>query len=58
MFHKMIVKTQAVNAAGRPTSSTEHIRHIPAAEVEDRREAARQSAPAGSTRTIRVVDER
>jgi hypothetical protein len=58
MFHKMIVKTQTVNAAGRATSSTEHVRHIPAAEVADRRETARQSAPAGSTRTIRVVDER
>lgn len=55
--HKMIVKTQGRDAAGKATSSTEHVRHIPTAELDARREAARQSAPRGATRTIKVVDE-
>lgn len=55
--HRMIVKTYSVGIDGRTTSTTEYIRHIPADRVEADREAARTSAPAGSTRTIKVVKE-
>jgi hypothetical protein len=55
--HRMIVKTQGRDASGRATSTTERVRNIPGSQVEARREAARQSAPAGSTRTIKVVSE-
>lgn len=58
MTFKMIVKTDSKNAAGRPISNTEQVRHIPEAELDSRREAARQSAPRGASRTIRVVPER
>ena len=57
-FHKMIVKTETADASGRATRTTEHVRHIPADQLDSRREAARQSAPRGATRTIKVVDER
>lgn len=55
-MHRMIVRTQATEN-GQPTSTTEHVRHIPADQVENRRMAARQSAPRGATRTIKVLDE-
>ena len=55
-MHRMIIKTQSVEN-GRPISTTEHVGHIPADQVEARREAARRSAPAGATRTIKVLDE-
>jgi hypothetical protein len=57
MTHRMIVKTQGQDASGRATSTTERVRNIPADQVEARREAARQSAPRGATRTIKVVSE-
>jgi hypothetical protein len=57
MTHRMIVKTQETGTDGRATSTTEQIRNIPASQVEARREAARQSAPRGATRTIKVVSE-
>jgi hypothetical protein len=57
MTHRMIVKTETVDASGRATSTTERIRHIPADQLPARREAARQSAPRGATRTIKVVSE-
>lgn len=55
MTYTMIVKTQSINAAGRPTSSTERIPHLMEGELDARREAARRSAPRGATRTIKVV---
>jgi hypothetical protein len=55
-MHRMIIKTRTVRN-GRPVSTTEHVGHIPADQVEARREAARRSAPAGATRTIKVLDE-
>lgn len=59
MTYKMIVKTDSVDShTGRATHITEHVRNIPADQLSDRREAARQSAPRGSTRTIQVVQER
>lgn len=57
-FHKMIVKTQTTGSDGRERTSTEQVRHIPASEVENHRRAARESAPVGSTRTVKVVSER
>jgi hypothetical protein len=57
MTHRMIVKTQSVGSDGRSKSTTEQVRHIPTDQVESRRAAARQSAPQGSTRTIKVVSE-
>lgn len=58
MTFKMIVTTDTVNAAGRSTKTTEHVPHIPADQLDSRRETARTSAPAGATRTVRVVQER
>lgn len=57
MTFKMIVKTQTIGTNGRARNTTEHIPHIPADQVEARREAARTSAPRGATRTIKVVSE-
>jgi hypothetical protein len=57
MTHRMIVKTETADHQGRAVTTTENVRHIPASELEARREAARQSAPRGATRTIRVVSE-
>jgi hypothetical protein len=56
-MHRMIVKTQTKDTSGRAKTTTEHVRNIPASEVDARREAARQSAPRGATRTIKVLDE-
>lgn len=58
MTHAMIIRTETVNAAGRQSTTTERIPHIMTGELDRYREAARVSAPRGSTRTIRVVDER
>ncbi len=55
-MHRMIIKTQTTENS-QPVSATEHVRHIPADQVEARREAARQSAPRGATRTIKVLTE-
>lgn len=57
MFHRMIVKTETVDSRGNAHTTTERVRHIPAGQVEARREAARQSAPRGAIRTVRVVSE-
>ena len=54
--HRVIVKTQTIKN-GRQTSTTEHLRHVMPEQVEAYREAARMTAPAGSTRTIKVVSE-
>lgn len=59
--HKMIVKTQGRDAAGKATSSTEHVRHIPTADLDARREAARHSAPAappGRSRSSTSTEDR
>ena len=58
MTHTMIIKTQGVDRAGRATSTTERVPHLLSYELDERREAARQSTPRGATRTIRVVPER
>ena len=59
MTYKMIVKTETPGRrAGATKTETEQIRFIPEAEVESYREVARTTAPLGSTRTIRVVQER
>lgn len=55
--HRMIVKTETVDSRGRAKTTTERVRNIPSGQVESRRAAARQSAPRGATRTIKVVDE-
>jgi hypothetical protein len=57
MTYQMIVKTETADSRGRQASTTERVRHIPADKVEDHRNAARLSAPKGSTRTIEVVQE-
>lgn len=54
---RMIVKTETVDNAGRASSTTERVPNIPADQVESRRSAARESAPRGATRTIRVLDQ-
>jgi hypothetical protein len=57
MTYRMIVKTETAGPDGRPSKQTERIEHIPAAELESRREAARMSSPRGAVRTIKVVSE-
>jgi hypothetical protein len=54
--YRMIVKTQTTEN-GRAKSTTEYVRHILDADLPARRETARTSAPAGATRTIKVVPE-
>lgn len=56
MLYTMIVKTETSDN-GRAKTTTETIRNVPADELDGRRETARMSAPAGSTRTIKVVDQ-
>lgn len=55
--YRMIVKTETVDKAGKPTANTERVRHIPEAHLDERRATARMSAPMGATRTIKVVSE-
>lgn len=55
--YRMIVKTETVDNAGRTISNTERVRNILDTDLDARREAARKSAPLGSIRTIRVVNE-
>ena len=55
MTHTMIVKTETVDRAGRATSTTERVPNLLTYELDERREAARRSAPRGATRTIRIV---
>jgi hypothetical protein len=57
MTLRMIIKTDTVDADGRASNTTERVRHIPADQVDAYREAARQSAPRGAVRTIKVVSE-
>jgi hypothetical protein len=57
MTYRMIVKTDGRNDQGRAVVQTEMIRHIQGDDLDARRDAARRSAPLGSTRTIRVVQE-
>jgi hypothetical protein len=57
MTYRMIVRTETTNSAGRTDRKAEIIHHIPEAEVESHRAAARLSAPRGATRTIKVVSE-
>jgi hypothetical protein len=54
--YRMIVKTQTVDN-GKPVNTTEYVRSILEDDVPARRDAARQSAPQGATRTIKVVAE-
>jgi hypothetical protein len=58
MTYTMIVKTSTVASNGRTSSATERVPHLMEDELDARREAARQSAPRGATRTIRVVPQR
>ena len=58
MTYRMIVKTETPTESGRTKIETERIEFIPEGEVETYRDAARTSAPQGSTRTIKVVRER
>lgn len=58
MAYRMIVRTETAGPRGGTRIERETIRHIPEAELESYRDAARTSAPAGATRTIRVVPER
>ena len=55
---KMIVKTDTKGTDGRSKQTTEHVRNVPESQLDSRREAARQSAPRGATRTVKVVQER
>jgi hypothetical protein len=55
--YRMIVKTEAIGTDGRSRVATERVPHIASRDLDSRREAARQSAPRGATRTIRVVPE-
>lgn len=58
MTYRMIVKTQTTDHNGRAKTTRETIPHIPADQLDARREAARTSAPRGATRTVKVVPER
>lgn len=51
--YRMIITTQ--NDQGRPVS--EHIRHIPESELQDRRDALRRGMPQGSSYEVKVLDE-
>lgn len=55
--YRMIVKTETVDDKGRSKTTRETIPSIAEDQLDQRRRAARESAPAGSTRTIRVVRE-
>jgi hypothetical protein len=54
--YRLIITTDSIQN-GRPTQTTERVRHIPADQLDSRKDAARQSAPAGATRTIKTVQE-
>jgi hypothetical protein len=53
--YRMIVKTETVGTDGRALNTREIIGHLTEDELPARRNAAKLSAPLGSTRTIRVV---
>ncbi len=55
--YRMIVTTETADRKGRSQTTRETIRHIPEGQLDSRRDAARRSAPRGSTRTIKVVAE-
>lgn len=55
--YKMIVKTETTDERGRNKTTTETIPHLLEEHLDERRHAARFSAPLGSTRTIEVVEE-
>jgi len=54
--YRMIIRTTTVQD-GRETNTREIVPHIPADQLDSRRETARLGAPFGATRTIRVVDQ-
>ena len=54
--YRMIVKTETAEN-GKVKQTTERVRHIAGEDLPARREAARQSAPRGAIRTIKVVKE-
>lgn len=53
--YRMIVTTETVDPNGKNVRTRETIPYIPEAELNERREAARTSAPHGSTRIVRAV---
>lgn len=53
--YRMQIKTETVNEAGRTVRHTETVPNLLESELEQRRNAARLSAPRGATRTIRVT---
>jgi alkylated DNA nucleotide flippase Atl1 len=58
MTYQMSIRTETATPNGKTKVERETIRHIPEGEVETYRDAARTSAPAGSTRTIKVTAQR
>jgi alkylated DNA nucleotide flippase Atl1 len=56
--YQMAIRTERINENGRMKIDREIIQHIPEGEVESYRDAARTSAPLGSTRTIKVTEQR
>ena len=54
----MIIETETPGPRNSTDWSREQIRNIPEHEVDSRRAGARLSAPRGSTRTIKVLEER
>jgi hypothetical protein len=56
MTHRMIVKTETMEN-GRARTYTETIRFVPTDQLDERRAFARENAPKGSTRTIKVTSE-
>jgi hypothetical protein len=55
--YRLIVTTETMDRKGRPQTTRETIRHIPAGQLDARRATARASAPKGASRTIKVVQE-
>lgn len=55
--YRMTIRTETTEN-GRPVTTREVVPHITEDDLPSRREAARTSAPAGATRTLRVVPER
>lgn len=54
--YRMLITTENL-VNGQMRQITERVRHIPEAELDARRATSRLSAPAGATRTIRVLAE-
>jgi hypothetical protein len=57
-IYRMHIKTEGIGTDGRATRTTELVPNLTEGELDSRRDAARRSAPVGSTRTIKVTEQR